>query len=100
MTSCRPCLASGVTVSGLTFDAAEAEMAHGCVDHLGLACCRSIAVAILRGAQVGPAFDDFAGNLELGLAGVVASFQRAASCRGRTAANRLISEAGLGRVPV
>src|SRR5262249_19813651 len=57
-------------------DAAEADMAGGCVDWLGVPRRRTVAAAIVRGAQVWAPFWNLAREPDGGLTVVVARFLR------------------------
>ena len=57
--------------SRLVRDAAESDVVHAGVDHLRLACRRTITQAIVGRAQVRAAFDNLARNSELRLRGIV-----------------------------
>ena len=47
--------------------ATKAEMTHSGVDHLGLTCCWTVPIAILRCAQVRSAFHNFTWDGHIGL---------------------------------
>src|SRR5690606_23652572 len=85
--------------SGRTDDAAESEVAHAGVDHLGLARGRSIPEAIGPRAEMRTALDHLAGNRELRLSRIVAALTVAATRVLRHAARRDIA-AGRGAVPI
>src|SRR5262249_26442992 len=72
-------------------DTPKSEMARGRIDRLRMARGRAIAAAVVWRAQMRAAFDDLAGDLDVGLAGVVAPLLA-------SPARVLRHAAGLGRV--
>src|SRR5471030_406854 len=74
---------------GCPHHAAESDVAHSGVEHLRLACGWAVTQAIVGGAQMGAALDDFAGNLELGLASIIALIGRSDARIHRGSAARL-----------
>ena len=59
-------------------DTTKAQMAGRGIDGLGHARCRTVAPAIVRRAQMRPAFHDFARDLDVRRVGIVAFFLLAA----------------------
>src|SRR5687768_2804412 len=81
-------------------DAAEADVAGGGVDRLGVARGRAVAAAVARRAQVRAALDDLARNADCRLAGVVAVLLAPATRVCRDAAVFQRSGLVLRRIPV
>src|SRR6266481_2978406 len=64
----------GILISPWSNDAAEPNVTRRRVHVFRMAGGRAVAAAVIRRAQMRAAFDDLAGNLGGGLAGVVAPF--------------------------
>src|SRR5262245_32154025 len=82
-------------------DAAEPEVSHRGVDHLGLPGGRTVAQAVVGCAEMGTALDELAGNSELRLVWVVALLGgEDARVDGRAATGLHVLVGVAGNVPV
>src|SRR6516225_3124885 len=88
------------SVTPVPDDAAEADVAGGGVDGLGVARRRTIAATVIRGAQMRAALQYLARNADVRLAVVVAALLRRAAWILRRAAGSGRGDLMTGTVPV
>src|SRR5689334_20541960 len=82
------------------YDAAEADVARGRVDGLGVARCGPVAPAVVRRAEMRAALQHLARNADIGLAGVVALLRARPAGILRNAAGLRRIRRMLRRIPI